>query len=58
MIETMRTDGHAALVHTAAASNLGQMLNKICLKDNVSLVNSPGIKAAGIFALRLAGLKN
>lgn len=39
MIETMRSEGHTALVHTAAASNLGQMLQKACLKDNVSLVN-------------------
>lgn len=39
MVETMRMEGHKALVHTAAASNLGQMLNKICLKDGVDLVN-------------------
>ncbi len=39
MVETMRSEGHKALVHTAAASNLGQMLNKICLADNVPLVN-------------------
>lgn len=39
MVATMRAEGHTALVHTAAASNLGQMLNKICLKDNVGLVN-------------------
>jgi NADPH:quinone reductase-like Zn-dependent oxidoreductase len=39
MTETMRREGHKALVHTAAASNLGQMLNKICLKDGISLVN-------------------
>src|SRR5882757_358832 len=39
MIETMRREGHKALVHTAAASNLGQMLNKICLKDGIGLVN-------------------
>jgi len=39
MVETMRREGHSALVHTAAASNLGQMLNKICIKDNISLVN-------------------
>ncbi|MGA0599128.1 zinc-binding dehydrogenase [Caulobacter sp. KR2-114] len=39
MVETMRLEGHTALVHTAAASNLGQMLNKICLKDGVDLVN-------------------
>lgn len=39
MVETMRLDGHTALVHTAAASNLGQMLQKVCLKDDVQLVN-------------------
>jgi NADPH2:quinone reductase len=39
MVENMRLEGHTALVHTAAASNLGQMLVKICLKDGVDLVN-------------------
>jgi NADPH2:quinone reductase len=39
MVECMRREGHTALVHTAAASNLGQMLNRICIKDGVSLVN-------------------
>jgi NADPH:quinone reductase-like Zn-dependent oxidoreductase len=39
MTETMRREGHKALVHTAAASNLGQMLNKICIKDGIPLVN-------------------
>ena len=39
MVETMRREGHSALVHTAAASNLGQMLNRICLADGVGLVN-------------------
>ena len=39
MVETMRAEGHTALVHTAAASNLGQMLNKICLADGVDVVN-------------------
>jgi NADPH2:quinone reductase len=39
MVETMRAEGHTALVHTAAASNLGQMLNKICIADGVQLVN-------------------
>jgi NADPH2:quinone reductase len=39
MVETMRQEGHSALVHTAAASNLGQMLVKICLADDVPLVN-------------------
>ena len=39
MVETMRREGHKALVHTAAASNLGQMLNRICIKDGIGLVN-------------------
>lgn len=39
MVETMRAEGHTALVHTAAASNLGQMLQKVCLKDGIDLVN-------------------
>jgi NADPH2:quinone reductase len=39
MVETMKREGHTALVHTAAASNLGQMLNRICLKDGIALVN-------------------
>jgi NADPH:quinone reductase len=39
MVETMRMEGHTGLVHTAAASNLGQMLNRICLADDVPLVN-------------------
>jgi NADPH2:quinone reductase len=39
MVATMRAEGHTALVHTAAASNLGQMLNRICLQDGVPLVN-------------------
>jgi NADPH2:quinone reductase len=39
MTETMRLEGHSALVHTAAASNLGQMLNRICIADGIQLVN-------------------
>ncbi|MBM3644301.1 MAG: NADH oxidase [Alphaproteobacteria bacterium] len=39
MTETMKREGHKALVHTAAASNLGQMLVKICLADGIGLVN-------------------
>lgn len=39
MVETMRMENHTALVHTAAASNLGQMLNRICQTDGVDLVN-------------------
>ena len=39
MTETMRKEGHQALVHTAAASNLGQMLNRICIADGIGLVN-------------------
>lgn len=38
-VETMRHEGHKAIVHTAAASNLGQMLNKICIKDGIDIVN-------------------
>lgn len=37
--ETMKNEGHSAIVHTAAASNLGQMLVKICAKDGIPLVN-------------------
>ncbi len=39
MTETMKREGHKALVHTAAASNLGQMLNRICQEDGIPLVN-------------------
>lgn len=38
-VETMRMEGHTALVHTAAASNLGQMLNRVCQADGIELVN-------------------
>jgi NADPH2:quinone reductase len=39
MVGTMRLEGHTALVHTAAASNLGQMLNNVCMQENIGLVN-------------------
>lgn len=39
MVEVLKMEGHKALVHTAAASNLGQMLNRICQADGVNLVN-------------------
>src|SRR5262249_58958111 len=39
MVETMRREGHTALVHTAAASNLGQMLVKLCNAERIGLVN-------------------
>jgi NADPH2:quinone reductase len=39
MVETMRAEDHTALVHTAAASNLGQMLARICIADGIGLVN-------------------
>ncbi len=39
MVETMRREGHTALVHTAAASNLGQMLIRLCRTDGIGLVN-------------------
>lgn len=39
MIGTMQLEGHSAIIHTAAASNLGQMLCKLCLADGVPLIN-------------------
>jgi NADPH2:quinone reductase len=39
MIDTMRREGHTAIVHTAAASNLGQMLHRLCAAENIKLVN-------------------
>lgn len=39
MVETMRREGHQALVHTAAASSLGQMLVKLCSEEGIGLVN-------------------
>ena len=39
MIATLRREGHTALVHTAAASNLGQMLHRLCINEGVGLVN-------------------
>jgi NADPH:quinone reductase len=57
MVETMRREGHTALVHTAAASNLGQMLNRVCLADGIALVNVVrNTKQAGI--LREIGAKH
>jgi NADPH:quinone reductase len=54
MVATMRAEGHRALVHTAAASNLGQMLNRICLADGVGLVNIVR-KAEQVDLLKKAG---
>ncbi|MDA9556878.1 zinc-binding dehydrogenase [Vibrio sp.] len=39
MVETMKAEGHKAIIHAAAASNLGQMLNRICIADGVDLIN-------------------
>src|ERR1700749_3119252 len=39
MVETMRMENHSALVHTAAAFNLGQMLNRFCIEQQIPLVN-------------------
>jgi NADPH2:quinone reductase len=39
MVETMRREGYTALVHTAAASNLGRMLNRLCMNEHIGLVN-------------------
>ena len=57
MVETMRREGHTALVHTAAASNLGQMLNRICIADNVGLVNIVRNQQQEAF-LRTAGARH
>lgn len=39
MLDVMRREGHKALVHTAAASSLGQMLNRLCQSEQIDLVN-------------------
>lgn len=39
MVATMRAEGHKAIIHAAAASNLGQMLNRVCITDGVDLIN-------------------
>lgn len=57
MVETMRAEGHTALVHTVGASNLGQMLNRICLDDGVGLVNIVR-KPAHVDQLRAAGAEH
>jgi NADPH2:quinone reductase len=54
MVETMRMEGHTALVHTAAASNLGQMLNRICIEEQIPLVSIVR-SAAQTELLRAAG---
>jgi NADPH:quinone reductase len=54
VVETMRLENHVALVHTAAASNLGQMLNRLCLEEQVPLVNIVR-KAEQEIILRAAG---
>jgi NADPH:quinone reductase-like Zn-dependent oxidoreductase len=56
-VETMRAEGHKAIVHTAAASNLGQMLVKICKADGVPLVNIVR-KAAHVDLLRGLGAEH
>jgi NADPH:quinone reductase len=57
MVETMRAEGHTGLVHTVGASNLGQMLNRICLADDVPLVNIVR-KAAHVELLKGQGAKH
>jgi NADPH:quinone reductase len=56
MVETMRMEGHSALVHTAAASNLGQMLVRLCIEENVPLVNIVR-SSAQVETLRALGAK-
>lgn len=57
MVETMQREGHNALVHTAAASNLGQMLNRLCLADGIALVNIVRSEAQADL-LRAAGARH
>ncbi len=57
MVETMKREGHQALVHTAAASNLGQMLNRVCLQDGIGLVNIVR-KAEQVALLREQGARH
>ncbi|PPR76922.1 MAG: hypothetical protein CFH01_01774 [Alphaproteobacteria bacterium MarineAlpha2_Bin1] len=38
-IETMKLENHKAIVHTAAASNLGKMLVKLCKNESIPLIN-------------------
>ena len=57
MAETMRLENHSALVHTAAASNLGQMLSKLCSADGVLLVNIVRSSTAQAEILRAIGAK-
>jgi len=56
-VGTMRREGHTALVHTAAASNLGQMLNRLCLADGIPLVNIVR-SAPHVELLRAAGAEH
>ncbi len=57
MVETMRAEGHTALVHTVGASNLGLMLNRICLADDIGLVNIVR-KAEDVRLLRAEGARH
>ncbi|MAE95054.1 MAG: NADH oxidase [Deltaproteobacteria bacterium] len=57
MVETMKLEEHSALVHTAAASNLGQMLNKVCLRDGIPLVHIVR-KAEHVELLKRLGAKH
>jgi NADPH:quinone reductase-like Zn-dependent oxidoreductase len=56
MIETLRREGHTALVHTAAASNLGQMLHRLCHSEGIGLVNIVR-SASQVAVLRELGAK-
>lgn len=57
MVETMRMEGHSALVHTAAASNLGQMLLRLCIEEGIPLVNVVR-SASRVELLRAAGAEH
>jgi NADPH2:quinone reductase len=56
IVETMRREGHKALLHTAAASNLGQMLVRVCLDDGIALVNIVRKKEQGDLLRKLGAI--
>ncbi len=57
MIETMRNEGFTALVHTAAASTVGQMLCRLCNQEGIGLVNIVR-KPEQVTLLRAIGAKH
>merc|ERR1719223_1155350 len=56
-VHTMKEEGHKAIVHTAAASQLGRMLVKHCKEEGVPLVNIVR-KEEGVATLRALGAEH